>query len=217
MLWRCFICCVFIYFSLKLLLSHINRQHSRSPDFRLLCGIDGCTEEYRVYNSFYHHVKRRHSQHLLEGTRPGDGTQEGEHPLEESQVLPQQDNIQPDQLLANSSITDHQLHDSDEGQMGIDQGGAVTVQQDLTTHATAFVINARAKHRLSQMPISGHLYRPIRLHLGSRRPASQSAEWAVIKGRRPEEFRGVFCFNVQCDTARGASLRDVCTLPLNED
>ncbi|XP_056285082.1 uncharacterized protein LOC130203183 [Pseudoliparis swirei] len=152
MLWRCFICCVFISFSLKLLLSHINRQHSRSPDFRLLCGIDGCTEEYRVYNSFYHHVKRRHSQHLHEGTRPDDGIQAGEHPLEESQVLPQQDNIQPDQLIANSSITDHQLHthDSDEGQMGVNQDGAVTVQQDLTTRATAFVINARAKHRLSQ-------------------------------------------------------------------
>jgi len=42
-----------------------------------------------------------------------------------------QDNIQPDQLLANSSITDHQLHthDSDEGQMGVNQDGAVTVQQ----------------------------------------------------------------------------------------
>lgn len=42
-----------------------------------------------------------------------------------------QDNIQPDQLLANSSITDQQLHtsDSDEGQRGIDQHGAVTVQQ----------------------------------------------------------------------------------------
>lgn len=42
-----------------------------------------------------------------------------------------QDNIQPDQLLANSSITDQNLHtpDSDEGQMGTDQDGAVTVQQ----------------------------------------------------------------------------------------
>ena len=83
----CTICCVFtIFFSLKLLLSHINRLHSRSPDFRLLCGIDGCTEEYLVYNSFYYHVKRRHSQHLLESTRPADGIQAGGQPLEESQA-----------------------------------------------------------------------------------------------------------------------------------
>ncbi|XP_034078395.1 uncharacterized protein LOC117550156 isoform X1 [Gymnodraco acuticeps] len=152
MLWRCVICCVFITFSLKLLLSHINRLHSRSSDFRLLCGIDGCTEEYRVYNSFYHHVKRRHFQHLLEDTRPGDATRGDENRQEETQGPQQKDNIQPDQLPADSSSEDQNLHtpDSVEEQMGIDQDGAVTVHQDLTTHATAFVINARSKHRLSQ-------------------------------------------------------------------
>ena len=42
-----------------------------------------------------------------------------------------QDNIQPDQLLANSSITGQQLHTSDsgEGQRGINQHGAVAVKQ----------------------------------------------------------------------------------------
>ncbi|XP_028429864.1 uncharacterized protein LOC114552968 [Perca flavescens] len=153
MLWRCVICLVFLTFSLKQLLSHINRMHSRSPDFRLLCGIDGCTEEYRVYNSFYHHVKRRHSQHLIESNRPGDGNHVGEQPQEESQgTHQQQDNIQPNQLPEDSSITNQQLctPDTDEGQMDINQDGAATVQPDLTTQATAFVINARAKHRLSQ-------------------------------------------------------------------
>lgn len=87
MIWWCVICLGFITFSLKLLLSHINRMHSLSPDFRLLCGIDGCTEEYRVYNSFYHHAKRRHSKHLLESTRPGDGNHTNERPEEESQEL----------------------------------------------------------------------------------------------------------------------------------
>ncbi|KAM6992383.1 uncharacterized protein LKV04_008441 [Tautogolabrus adspersus] len=138
MVWRCAICLIFVTFTLKLLLSHINRMHSRSPDFRLPCGIDGCTEEYRVYNSFYHHVKRRHSQHLVESTRPA-----GEWPQDESQgPLQQQD----------SSITSQQLctADTDERQMNINQDRAATVQPDLTTQATAFVINARAKHRLSQ-------------------------------------------------------------------
>ncbi|XP_061767877.1 uncharacterized protein LOC133559880 isoform X2 [Nerophis ophidion] len=148
MVWRCVICLIFVTFSLKLLLSYINRMHSRSPDFRLLCGIDGCTEEYQVYNSFFHHVKRRHSQHLVESTRPA-----GERPHEESQgLLQQQQNIQPEQHPQDSSISSQQLctADTDEGQMDSNQDRGGTVQPDLTTQATAFVINARVKHRLSQ-------------------------------------------------------------------
>lgn len=68
MIWRCVICCVFVTLTLKSLLSHINLAHSHSPDFRVKCGIDGCTKEYRVYNSFWYHIKRTHSQHLLRTT-----------------------------------------------------------------------------------------------------------------------------------------------------
>ncbi|CAM4652359.1 unnamed protein product [Leuciscus chuanchicus] len=64
MIWRCVICYVFVALTLKSLLSHINFAHSRSPDFRLVCGIDGCTKEYRVYNSFWYHIRRTHSQYL---------------------------------------------------------------------------------------------------------------------------------------------------------
>lgn len=52
-------------------------MHSRSPDIRFVCGIDGCSEDFRVYNSFYHHVKRRHSHHLLEGTEVNEHRPEG--------------------------------------------------------------------------------------------------------------------------------------------
>ncbi|CAL8259564.1 unnamed protein product [Arctogadus glacialis] len=87
---------------------------------------------------------------LTRGTRPDEGHRADEQRLEKSQLQLQQDITQPDQIPVNSSITDQHLHTpgSDEEQMGIDQDGAVTMQQDLTTHATAFVINARAKHRL---------------------------------------------------------------------
>ncbi len=64
MIWRCVICYVFVALTLKSLLSHINFAHSRNPDFRLVCGIDGCTKEYRVYNSFWYHLRRTHSQYL---------------------------------------------------------------------------------------------------------------------------------------------------------
>lgn len=62
--WRCVICFVFVALTLKSLLSHINTAHSRNPDFRVICGIDGCTEEYRVFNSFYYHIRRTHVLYL---------------------------------------------------------------------------------------------------------------------------------------------------------
>ncbi|XP_042349769.1 uncharacterized protein LOC121948439 [Plectropomus leopardus] len=62
-----------------------------------------------------------------------------------------QHNIQPDYLSQDCSITSSPLlctTDTDEGQMDTNQDRAV--QPDLTTQATAFVINAWVKHRLSQ-------------------------------------------------------------------
>lgn len=41
-------------------------MHICSPDFRVVCGIDGCPNEYRVYNSFYYHVKWTHAHHLIQ-------------------------------------------------------------------------------------------------------------------------------------------------------
>lgn len=71
--WRCVICFVFVALTLKSLLSHINTAHSRNADFRVICGIDGCTEEeYRVFNSFYYHITRTHALYLTNG-RPNPG------------------------------------------------------------------------------------------------------------------------------------------------
>ncbi|CAL9691192.1 unnamed protein product [Knipowitschia caucasica] len=68
--WRCVICFVFVALTLKSLLSHINTAHSRSPDFRVICGVDGCAEEYRVFNSFYYHLRRTHPQYFATGNPP---------------------------------------------------------------------------------------------------------------------------------------------------
>lgn len=65
--WRCVICFVFVALTLKSLLSHINTAHSRNVDFRVICGIDGCTEEYRVFNSFFYHIRRTHALYLATG------------------------------------------------------------------------------------------------------------------------------------------------------
>lgn len=67
MIWRCVICSVFVALTLNSLLSHINTAHSHSPDFRVVCGIDDCVKEYRVYNSLWYHIRRTHSEHLDSG------------------------------------------------------------------------------------------------------------------------------------------------------
>jgi len=79
MIWRCFICYIFVALTLKKLLSHVNTMHSRSPDFHVVCGIDGCPNEYRVYNSYYYHIKRTHAHHLLqvEGAEEEGSTHHG--------------------------------------------------------------------------------------------------------------------------------------------
>lgn len=68
--WRCMICIVFVAISLKILLSHINVTHGRNADFWVFCGIDGCEQEFRVFNSFYRHLKRTHPLYVTSGCPP---------------------------------------------------------------------------------------------------------------------------------------------------
>ncbi|KAL3969284.1 keratinocyte differentiation factor 1 [Sarotherodon galilaeus] len=115
MIWRCFICYVFVALSLRQLLSDINTMHSRSPDFRVVCGIDGCPSEYRVYNSFYYHVKRTHAHHLL--------------------------GVEADE---EEGSTRHGLHEDGEGHLNL----------DIYKHATAFLLQAKETHGLTQRAVN---------------------------------------------------------------
>lgn len=69
-MWRCMICIVFVAISLKILLSHINVTHGRNADFWVFCGIDDCDQEFRVFNSFYRHLKRSHPLYVTSGCPP---------------------------------------------------------------------------------------------------------------------------------------------------
>lgn len=71
---RCMICFVFVALSVKVLLSHINATHSRSPDFWVYCGIDGCEQDFRVFNSFFRHIKRTHPLYLTTACPPTEWT-----------------------------------------------------------------------------------------------------------------------------------------------
>lgn len=64
------VCVVFVAFSLKILLSHINVTHGRNADFGVFCGINGCEQEFRVFNSFYRHLKRTHPLYVTSGCPP---------------------------------------------------------------------------------------------------------------------------------------------------
>lgn len=35
-----------------------------------ICGIDDCREQYRVFNSLYYHIRRRHASYLANGCPP---------------------------------------------------------------------------------------------------------------------------------------------------
>ena len=96
--------------TLKQLLSHINTMHSRNPDFRVVCGIDGCPSEYRVYNSFYYHVKRTHAHHLLqvEAAEEEGSTRHGLPGAGERTATNDQTNASPvaEADATHSSVTD---------------------------------------------------------------------------------------------------------------
>ncbi|XP_036974001.1 uncharacterized protein LOC119030479 [Acanthopagrus latus] len=70
MSWRCVICLVFVALTLRMLLGHVNSRHGRSPNFHVTCGVDGCAADYRVYNSFFYHLKRKHRAFLASGRPP---------------------------------------------------------------------------------------------------------------------------------------------------
>ncbi|XP_028296960.1 uncharacterized protein LOC114458772 [Gouania willdenowi] len=68
--WRCMICLIFVALTLKVLLSHINVAHGRCQEFWVHCGIDECEQEFRVFNSFFRHIKRTHPAYLKHGVPP---------------------------------------------------------------------------------------------------------------------------------------------------
>ncbi|XP_051510871.1 uncharacterized protein LOC127415904 isoform X2 [Myxocyprinus asiaticus] len=156
MIWRCFICYIFVALTLKKLLSHINSLHSRSPDFRVVCGIDGCLSEYRVYNSYYYHVKRTHAHHLLqvEGAEEEGSTRHGSPGTRERTATNNQTNVS---LVAEVCAMQQHSSEAEVGSSivtqtsGFQEGGEGRVNVDLFKHATAFLLQARETHRMTQV------------------------------------------------------------------
>ena len=64
MAWRCSLCFIFFALTLRILLSHIRREHSTRPNFSITCNVNGCPETYKKFNSFYRNVQWQHSHQL---------------------------------------------------------------------------------------------------------------------------------------------------------
>lgn len=64
MAWECSICMIYFALTLRIILSHIRREHSIGPNFSVTCNVDGCPETYNKFNSFYRHVQRQHPQRI---------------------------------------------------------------------------------------------------------------------------------------------------------
>ncbi|XP_061770753.1 uncharacterized protein LOC133561481 [Nerophis ophidion] len=146
MIWRCFLCYIFVALTLKQLLSHINTMHSRSPDFRVVCGIDGCSSEYRVYNSFYYHVKRMHAHHLLQVQETEEVGSSGQR-LPEAQERTATTNRTDDNNPAVEVDGTHGTHELQEPAQGC-------MKANLSKHATAFLLQARETQRLTQRAVN---------------------------------------------------------------
>ncbi|XP_030579955.1 uncharacterized protein LOC115785156 isoform X1 [Archocentrus centrarchus] len=167
--WRCMICFVFVALTLKSLLSHINKTHSRSPNFRVICGIDGCTEEYRVFNSFYYHIRRTHALYLATGNPPTQwmtaassdlSHAAGEHfdiPVfsdcaTKTQGMQRTDSevnipVIPNEM-SSPELEDFQTPNTD------NQEGAATASENLVRCAAAFTISVRERCHLSQRGVN---------------------------------------------------------------
>ncbi|XP_040069990.1 uncharacterized protein LOC120842871 [Ixodes scapularis] len=69
---RCFLCPFFAE-KLTRVVTHIAEVHSSQSNFVVRCGVDGCCQTYKVFQSYRSHLYRHHRQYLT----PSDGNTSG--------------------------------------------------------------------------------------------------------------------------------------------
>lgn len=63
--WKCGFCFgAFICLFLSELLTHPYVYHKDEENFHITCGIQGCQNSYRIYNSLYKQVRSKHVEFL---------------------------------------------------------------------------------------------------------------------------------------------------------
>ncbi|KAL2102281.1 hypothetical protein ACEWY4_001449 [Coilia grayii] len=175
--WRCMICVFFVAFSLKILLSHINVTHGRNADFWVFCGIDGCEQEFRVFNSFYRHLKRTHPLYVTSGCPPmGWRTTPSAPPLLENfgvsifgdSETPSMDGsveLSPDERIFNTGpdppieLGTQEPREMPEAQSRNAVIPTSVTRPDIARSAAAFAISVREQCHLSQRTVNNIITR----------------------------------------------------------
>uniref|UniRef100_A0AAV2LUR5 C2H2-type domain-containing protein n=1 Tax=Knipowitschia caucasica TaxID=637954 RepID=A0AAV2LUR5_KNICA len=124
-------------------------MHSRSPDFRLVCGIDGCLREYRVYNSFYYHVKRTHTHHLFQVQAEG-----GEEESSSGMATASLGRAEEDDVAAVNTAEVLNEDGQSNGSESEAPARVNTLGINLSKQATAFLLQAREANRLTQRAVN---------------------------------------------------------------
>lgn len=77
MAWQCVFCLAFSALYISCLLTHYNScRISNNADWKIRCGLLGCTKEYEKINSFIQHIRSQHQRLLFFTTEDIQG-----HPI----------------------------------------------------------------------------------------------------------------------------------------
>ena len=60
-------------------ISHVRQVHSKQPNFSLICGIQGCSQEFRAFSAFNSHVYHAHRDTLGLSTSTGESGDQVQH------------------------------------------------------------------------------------------------------------------------------------------
>ena len=63
-MWSCSLSFVLSALTLGALVSHIAMQHASQPNFKVICGINGCPDEYMKIDSYRKHLRRKHPDEM---------------------------------------------------------------------------------------------------------------------------------------------------------
>lgn len=63
---------MFSALTLKMLVRHISVEHAAMPNFKVICGVDGCPDQYKKMNSFRKHLRLSHADEYCDENLPED-------------------------------------------------------------------------------------------------------------------------------------------------
>lgn len=177
-MWVCGICQEHTSLTLKSSMRHINQDHFKPEEGLLIsCGIDGCEATYSIYDSWYRHIVKHHSEHYYHikkiSTRVVVGTREREtHELSEEEQPEEEEERDEDEILSDEQDT-RDIEDVNENELEegaaeeerethleelaaeVEEGGDTCTHEGrikvMNEKAAIYILGLKAKHSLTQV------------------------------------------------------------------